>query len=183
MRYLVYGILMTGAFLAGWQVENHKRIARLSDLTPFAWCVKELQSDAHPQSGYVDILVRDDGGAWRTLAFAAIVESGYARVQRHDELLVAKVTDKVLFRPTLHPGETFVCDECRIRVRHELQVATSQTEWLTHRARYECPICRLRILPIIASDHWNLVHNFRNEERYFPKPPKVVQQEMSRFDE
>ena len=183
MRYLVYGVLVAISFIAGWQVEDYKRISRLSNLKPFAWCVKELRSDANPQGGYVDILVRDDSGVWRTLAFAAIVQSGHLKVQRHDELFVAKVTDKVRFRPTLHSGGTFVCDECRIRVRHKSQVATSQTDNLGRRPSYECPICRLRIWPIVETDNWNLVRNFRSGQRYFPMRPKVVQHELSRIAE
>ena len=176
MRYVVYGVLVAMSFLVGWQLEHSVRLERLSELGAYEFCGK---SAIGLDDGYFDILVRDNSGNWRTLAFAAQVYQGYVKVHKKDERIIATVDSELRYRKTLQPGSTFVCDNCAKFERHEVQQSITRRAVITELPAYECPTCRLRICPVRAHfparEYWRLIGDFRSQQRFFPTAPKVAQ--------
>jgi hypothetical protein len=173
MRIIVSTVLIAVSFLAGWQLEHHKRRGRLANLGPYKWCAPRLAiSDGSDVGTQVDILVRDRAGKWRTLAFAATVNFNDAKVHEKDEAVVARISEQVRLRPTIHPGSTYACSDCaKCEVHDEL---CSSSDFVFASRWYECRQCRGRIERVYGSTRCVFTGDMQREERYFPTAPLQV---------
>jgi len=173
MRYLIYGILVAIAFLAGWQVEHRARLWRIA--TTYTSSPHTCSSDWAIDHGgarfgdLVDLQICDANGHWRTLAFGATVDSpsNSISVREKDRLVLTNIEQNqpVRLRPTLHPGRTYVCEACARCEPHDGLLSIYEDD-----SEYECRICRGRL--ILFSDPIEMYFNDQGSS-FFPRTPRA----------